>query len=72
MISKRTAIAACLLALAACNKMPGPENGEGLSSPIRIEPVITRATATSFENNDAIGLTITHASGVYATNKKFT
>ena len=72
MISKRTAIAACLLALAACNKMPGPEKGEGTPSPIRIEPVITRATATSFENNDAIGLTITRASGVYAANKKFT
>ena len=38
--------------------------------PIRVEPVITRATETDFENGDAIGLTVSRESGVYATNEK--
>lgn len=38
--------------------------------PIQVEPVITRATETDFENGDAIGLTVSRESGVYATNEK--
>ncbi|MCQ2171078.1 MAG: fimbrillin family protein [Bacteroidales bacterium] len=35
-----------------------------------IEPVITRATETDFENGDAIGVTITRAGEAYATNER--
>ena len=62
--------AACVLALAACNKMPDP-NGNGAPKAVRIAPVMTRATDTAFENNDAIGLTVTRESSVWASNKKF-
>lgn len=58
-----------MLALAACNKMPAPQGGE---YQIRLEPVMTRATDTAFENGDAIGLTITREAGAYATNQKLT
>ena len=59
-----------LLALAACNK-----RGQEPVKPdydLRIEPVITKVDATNFESGDAIGLTVTRASGAYATNQKMT
>ena len=59
-----------LLALVACNK-----RGQEPVKPdydLRIEPVITKVDATNFENGDAIGLTVTRASGAYATNQKMT
>jgi uncharacterized protein (TIGR02145 family) len=66
---------ACLLLLAACNK-PGtePMNPSTASGtlPVRITPVITRATETSFEDGDQIGLTITRATGAYVTNEQLT
>ena len=37
---------------------------------VTIEPVITRATETDFENSDAIGVTITRAGTAYATNER--
>ena len=64
--------AACLLALAACNKMQDPSGDATVKHAVRITPVITRVTETSFENGDAIGLSITRQSGAYVTNKKFT
>ena len=64
---------ACLLMLAACNK-PGTEpvnpSGAAGTMPVRITPVITRATETSFEDGDQIGLTITRATGAYVTNEQ--
>ncbi len=74
---KRTLfLAACLLAVAACNKHnPVPQEPDGPATrgyTLRIEPVMTRATDTAFENGDAIGLTVTRASGDYATNQKLT
>ena len=64
---------ACLLLLAACNK-PGTEPVNPSSSAdrfqVRITPVITRATETSFEDGDQIGLTISRATSDYATNEK--
>ena len=69
-MKKTILFAACLLALAACNKMPSPS--QGVPQAVRIEPVMTRATDTAFENGDAIGLTITKAAGAYATNQKMT
>ena len=68
-MKKTIAFAVCLLALAACNKMPTPSVGE---YQVRLEPVMTKATDTAFENGDAVGLTITRATGDYATNQKFT
>lgn len=71
-------IATCLLALAACNRTnpditpkPGDETVAN-NYTLKIAPVITKATETSFENGDAIGLTVTKASGAYATNAKLT
>ena len=69
-------LAASLLVLAACGKMPDPNNpGSGsqdIQGPIRLVPVMTRATETSFENGDAVGLTVTRTSGSYAANRKLT
>ncbi len=66
---------ACLLLLAACNK-PGtePVNPAARNSQfqVRITPVITRATETSFEDGDQIGLSINRSASVYATNAKLT
>ena len=59
-------LTACLLAVAACSKPAGKQSDLVL----RLSPVITKATATSFENGDAIGLTVSRTSGVYASNKK--
>lgn len=71
-MKKSLLLLACLLAAAvSCNKQtPQPQPiGE---MPIRLVPVITKATATDFENGDAIGVTITRESGAYATNAQFT
>ena len=67
---KRTyAILLAALALAACNEKP---EEPAVPQLVRITPVITRATDVNFEDGDAIGLTITRASGAYATNEKLT
>ena len=45
----------------------------GSDNKVTISPVITRATETSFENGDVVGLTITKSDGtVYATNEAMT
>ena len=63
----------CLLALAACQQpVTDPDHPQAAERPVRLIPVITRATETSFENGDAVGLTITRASGTYASNAKLT
>ena len=48
-----------LLAL-ACQKgdMNRTDKPSAAGLPIQVEPVITRATETDFENDDAIGLTV--------------
>ena len=60
-----------LLAL-ACQKgdMNRTDKPSAAGLPIQVEPVITRATETDFENDDAIGLTVSRESGTYATNEK--
>ena len=60
-----------LLAL-ACQKgdMNRTDKPSAAGLPIQVEPVITRATETDFENGDAIGLTVSRESGTYATNEK--
>ena len=65
---------AAILALAACNKTP-----ENNTDPVdfsqyklRVEPVITRATETNFEQGDQVGLTVVRASGDYAANVPLT
>ncbi|MBR4826487.1 MAG: fimbrillin family protein [Bacteroidales bacterium] len=68
-MKKAVILAFCTLALAACNKMPDPGQNT-VSGAIRLEPVMTRATETSFQNNDAVGLKVTRTSGVYAANQK--
>ena len=60
-----------LLAAAACNKVPD-KTPDYSRFAIAVEPVITRATETNFENGDAIGLTVTRATHVYAENAKLT
>jgi uncharacterized protein (TIGR02145 family) len=63
-----------ILVLAACNKTPQSDKTPVDFSryALRVEPVITRATETDFENGDAIGLTVTRAGGAYAANEKLT
>jgi len=63
-------LSACLLLAATACQRQQPEPAPAAS--IRILPVITKATATDFENGDAIGVTITRESGAYATNAQFT
>ena len=65
---------AALLALVACNKTPqvDPQPVDFSQYALRLEPVVTRATETDFENGDAIGLTVTRAAGTYAANEKLT
>ena len=68
--------------LAACDKaLPGwndstdttPVGPDGTSAfSLRIQPVITKVTDLNFEEGDAIGVTVTRASGVYAANQKLT
>ena len=64
-------LSGALLAL-ACQKgdMNRTDRPSAAGLPIRVEPVITRATETDFENGDVIGLTVSRESGVYATNEK--
>ena len=59
-----------LLALTACNKTPKtePQPVDFSQYAVRVEPVITRATETNFENGDQIGLSIVRATGDFATN----
>ena len=63
---------AAILALASCNKTPETQPVDYSKFGVRVEPVITRATETNFENGDQIGLTITRAAGAYAENVKLT
>ena len=65
---------AAVLALVACNKTPEPANGpvDFSQYKLRVEPVITRATETDFENGDAIGLSVIRATAEHATNVKLT
>ena len=65
---------AAALALLACNKTPDPGNGpvDFSQYKLRVEPVITRATETNFENGDQIGVSVIRATGDYATNALFT
>ena len=69
-------LATCVLAFAACNKTPQGSpvtpSETGKDYTIRITPVMTKATETSFENGDAIGLTVSRASGAFDTNEKLT
>ena len=60
-----------VLTALACNKVP--EKSRDFSDiAIAVEPVITRATETNFENGDAIGLSVTCATHVYAENAQLT
>lgn len=65
-----------VLLLAACDKavpaQPGEKDPapEGKTLPLRITPVMTKVTDTSFEAGDAIGVTVTREAGVYAANQK--
>ncbi len=59
--------AGVVLLAAACEK----NEAEQISF-VQISPVITRATATNFEDGDKIGLTITQESGTYAENQELT
>ena len=65
---------AAVLALVACNKTPKeePQPVDFSQYSVRVEPVITRATETNFENGDQIGLTVARAAGVYAENAQLT
>ena len=67
-------LSACLLAVMACEKKGvTPETGpqqDLQQQPVRIVPVMTKATQTAFEQGDAIGVTITRSEGAYATNEK--
>ena len=60
-----------LLALAACNKTPKtePQPVDFSQYAVRVEPVITRATETNFEEGDQIGPSIGRATGGDATSK---
>lgn len=67
-------LSACLLAVMACEKkavIPDVDPQKpGQQYPVSIVPVMTKVTQTAFEQNDAIGVTITRTSGAYATNEK--
>lgn len=57
--------------LLSCNKEPlQPAPGTDVACAVRIDPLITKVTETNFENGDAIGLTISRESGVWAENEK--
>lgn len=69
-------VLACLAALAACDKAVPVENGneqhqDGVQYDLRILPVMTKVTDLNFESGDAIGVTVTRESGVYAANQKY-
>ena len=62
------------LATLSCNKeTPASGGGETPSVEpylVQIDPIITRITPSTFENGDAIGVTIRRATGVWADNFK--
>lgn len=55
--------------LVACNKQEPVRKAPGA---VTIEPVITRATETNFENGDRIGLTVLKGTETYADNASLT
>ena len=67
-------LAGLTLLLTACenkeNNEPVAPETDFSDVAVRIEPIITKATETNFENGDAIGLSISREAGVYATNEK--
>ena len=68
---KKIALAAlALLSLAACRKTPAVEQPpvDFSKYAVRVEPVVTRVTETGFETGDRIGLSVTRATGAFATN----
>ncbi|MBQ9410363.1 MAG: fimbrillin family protein [Bacteroidales bacterium] len=71
----------CIAALAACEKSQVPTwtnpdqpvvTPDGQAPLLKVTPVITKVTETKFENGDAIGITVTRLSGVWAENQKLT
>lgn len=64
-------IAAFAAMLASC-KQVDPIDDPKDPAPVRIDPVITKATDVDFENGDVIGLNIVRADGVYAENAPLT
>lgn len=62
------------IVLASCNKTAKDDRNPGdidySRYAVRVEPVITKVTETDFEEGDAIGLSISRAAGVHATNEK--
>lgn len=71
----------CLVALAACNKNEVPTwtnpdqnvvTPDGQAPTLKVTPVITKVTETKFESGDAIGVTVTRATDVWAENQKLT
>ena len=66
--------AVLLLTLVACNRneKPEPQPVDFSQYKLRVEPVLTRATETNFENGDAIGLSVSRPAGDYAANVKLT
>jgi len=76
-ISKFFLLAGLAMMAAACDEKPEVEPVEPIGDdysnvPVRVMPLITRATETDFEISDAIGLSISRESGVYVTNEKLT
>jgi uncharacterized protein (TIGR02145 family) len=73
-MKKVVILATCLLAVAACQKYSPiqPDGGKEDTSAydVRITPVFTKATETSFEEGDAIGVSISRTTGTFATNEK--
>lgn len=60
--------AAAAILTVSCNKnIPQPVAGK-----IAVDPLITRATETDFQNGDKMGLTITRGGEVFTKNKCFT
>ena len=60
-------IFAAALALLSCNKPASQEPAEG--AVIRLEPIISKATSTNFEDGDRVGLSIVRSDGtVHADN----
>ena len=79
MLMKKVLFAfAFVAALAACDKTAVPTwtnpeqqvNPDGTAYDVKVAPVITKVTETKFENGDAVGITITRESGVWAENAK--
>ena len=62
-------LAGCLMALAACNKKEEPAK-EAFA--FRISPVLTKVSATSFDNGDAIGVNVYRTGAVHAQNARLT